>query len=98
MSDEGISAAKQKLQLHATLRSHQASLASEQISIERAALRRRTTTIFDDDPSDPILRFDSDPTDPVRRAIILIAKRAALGDVGLNAGVSTQMADQSDHA
>jgi hypothetical protein len=65
MSDEGTSPAKQKLQLHAAVRSHQASLTSAQVSIQRPALRH-TTTIFDDDPSDPIIRFDRDPTDPVR--------------------------------
>jgi hypothetical protein len=27
----------------------------------------RVTTIFDDDPTDPILQFDRDPTDPIRR-------------------------------
>jgi len=65
MSDDRIPAAKEKLQLQATVRQHQSTLTAQQVSVQRVVALRRTT-IFDDDPTDPVLQFDRDPTDPIR--------------------------------
>jgi hypothetical protein len=66
MSDDRIPAVKEKLQLQAMIRQHQSTLTAQQVSVQRVAALRRTTT-FDDDPTDPILQYDRDPTDPIRR-------------------------------
>jgi hypothetical protein len=60
-----LQGAKRKLQVQSMIKQ---SLAAEQVSVSRAApAALRVTTIFDDDPTDPILQFDRDPTDPIRR-------------------------------
>jgi hypothetical protein len=70
MSESSLPPEKAKLELDATVRH---TLSSAQVRVSRAALRRRTTTIFDTDPTDPVIRFDDDPTDPIRSSGVLQA-------------------------
>ena len=63
ISREELAGAKTKADLDSSVRR---SLASRDVSVSRQTLRRRTTTVFDSDPTDPVIRFDDDPTDPIR--------------------------------
>ena len=69
--EANLPAVKKKLNFDAIVRQ---TLSAEDITVTRAAARRRrTTTIWDNDPTDPIIQLDDDPTDPIRSSSLSAA-------------------------